>query len=303
MPQMWGIYPAIFDSVTVNNLLSADLQSGVQLLSVQPAGSVDKKLIATGRAEPVASLETYDVATLLANAPLMTGLAVSSSYKLQCQARSDGGTFAGSGSHLTITGTKGFLMIEEISASQDAEAPAMAKAKFYPLYDGSNAPTNVNTGQDLSGSVAISATHALGPVLFEGQTGGLGGVTSVTVTPKLEYTMPRSDGDLVAQVGAITARDPEIKITSLNLSKISALSLDKSVAISSGLTIYLQKINPGGTRVAYGTSQHISISVTAGTYVLTQTSGRSNQNGTFDLLVKPINNAITVSTSAAISIP
>ena len=303
MPQMWGIYPAVLDGVTINNLMSVDISPEIQELSVVPGGSVDRKLIATSKAEPKISFETFDVAALLGSVGLMTGLAVSSSYKFQAQKRSDGGVFAGSGNHITITGTTGFLKIEEITANQDADTPAMARGVFHVLYDGSTAPTNVNTGQNLTGSVAVNATHALGPVLFEGQTGGLGGATSVTITPNIEFTMPRSDGDLVARTGAVTKRAPEIKITSLNLSNLASLSLDTTVPINSGLTIYLQKITPGGGRVAYATSQHISISVSAGTYILTRAAGRNDQNSTFDLTVKPINNAISVSTSAAISIP
>ena len=300
-PQLFEIYPAILDAVTLNQLDSVEPSPGVEELIAMAGGAIDPQVIAMAFAEPTLKISSRDLASVLAGVSPATGLAVSSQAKFQYERRLSGGIYQGDGNHVTLTSTLGQAWIEEFGCDQDAKEGADVSLSYAALYDGTNLPLVVNTGANLSGTPAANAVHALGPVVLEGAQ--LPGVTKVRVKTGNQYRVKRADGDLFARVGSIVKRGFTIEIECLNLTALATLGAFK-YALSSGITCYFQKAVPGGGRVAYGTSQHISVNVTAGTYTIAGISGSKGEDALTRITVMAAGStSVAISTTAAIVIP
>src|SRR5690606_33175270 len=84
------------------------------------------------------------------------------------QKRALGGIYAGDDSHFTLSGTEGFLMVTDISASKgDPDGAKMQSELHWLSTDGFTDPVATNVSQDaVTGSFV--ATHVLGPVSVNG---------------------------------------------------------------------------------------------------------------------------------------
>lgn len=264
-PQLYGLYPSVIGAVTVNNIDSATPSPGVESIIRMVGGSVDPQLIAMAFADPQVKLASHDVQAILQGISAFNGLAFSAAA-VQYQARLQGGEFQGAGSHVKLTSTLGFAHVVDFGAVQDDKEGADININYWALFDGTNLPIVVNLAQSLTGSPAVTALHALGPVVLEGSQ--LVGVTKWRYTSGIEYRVKRGDGDLFARVGSIVARKPTIEIECLNLSVLGVLGAFQ-LAATSGVVCYLQKAVAGGGRVPYGTTGHIALTATAGKYKVT----------------------------------
>lgn len=286
-------------TVYANQLDSVEVNPGIELIESFAAGAVDPQLIATAFAENKVSITSRDVSTLLGAISISAGLALTSSV-VQWNKRADGGTFAGSGSHITLSSTGGFIYPTEISVKQDDKEGASIKLDLCPTWDGTNLPLVVNTSQSLVGSPAANAVHALGPVIFEGAQ--LGGVQSLSVKTGIEVAFKRQDGELYSRIVCIVKRKPMIEVELVNLGISSTLTLGKTYAVSTGTICYLQKVTAGGARVAVGTQEHVSFTTAAGAYRLDSMNGSKGDHANLKLTILPTG-TLACSAAAAIVIP
>lgn len=282
-----------------NQVDQVDVQSGIELLEAMGAGSVDPLLIATAFAENKVSLTCRDVATILGGISATVGLSYLSATA-QWQKRLGGGVYTSGSNHITMTSTGGLIYPKEITAKQDDKEGASITLEMCPVWDGTNLPLVVNSTQAMAGSAAANSVHALGPVIFEGAQ--LGGVQSVSVKTGIEVKFLRQDGELYPRIVCIVKRKPMIEIELINVPFASTLSVGLTTAISTGITCYMQKVVPGGGRVAVGTAEHISFSTIAGAYKLENVSGSKHENGTLKLSVHPTG-TLSMSAATAIVIP
>lgn len=300
------IYPAQFvyagpTTLYLNQLEQVDVQPGIELLEAMAAGSVDPELIATAFAEPKVEFTSRDISTILAGVPFATGRDITTSAKIQYQKRLDGGVYTSGSAHFNLTATLGYLYLKEFGAKQDDKQGADIMATFCPKWDGTNLPLVANVNQALAGTPAANAVHSLGPVVFEGAL--LEGVQSSRVKTGIEVMFKRAGGELFSRVCTISKRKASMEIEVLNCPFAATLTVGTTYPISSGITAYLQKVVPGGGRVAVGTAEHISATVSAGTYTVTGITGTGGDNGNVKFSVHPTGNNISISAAAAIVIP
>lgn len=251
-------YPARFNGggFALNHVRRVSLSPGVEKMVIIPGGSVDPAVIAEAFREPVFTIVSGDLGAVLDGVSPVAGLACTSASLIQWQQRLDGGVFAGSGNHATFSIPKGFLYPTEITAQQDAREGAEISLLFYALRSGANMPVVANTGQSLTGSVAVNGLYRLSKVVFEGSV--VGGVQSVRVTTGITYQPKRESWNVAADVGSIVRREPMIEVRGTNLAKVAAVGLGLA-AVSAGLTVYFEKI--GATN-----GNHLSFGIAGGAY-------------------------------------
>lgn len=266
--ELFGIYPAIFDSLTLAHISNVDAQHGVQKMIVMPGGLVDPALVLEVNRDPQVMITGHDLGAILTAVSPLLGLSVASAWKVQYQQKADGGTFTGSGANVLLSGAKGKLILDSISAQQDEQNPASCALKFYPLWDGTTVdgsgnalPVTVSAGQNLSGTPSTANVYKLGAVVFEGTT--LKGVQSAKVNFGTGYTTTRGDGEKAARIGTIDKREPSIEVDIHNLTLLSTNTHGLKQA-SSGVDVYFRN-----HLYADAATNHVKISMGAGAYETT----------------------------------
>lgn len=282
----------------LNQLDSVEVNPGIEVLEAAAAGSVDPQLLATAFAEPKVSVTSRDVATIMAAISPSAGLVLTSGI-IQWERRAGGGTWQGTLSHYTASLTGGFAYAKEITCKQDDKEGASVTLDVCPVWDGTNLPLVMNASQTLVGTPAANAVHALGPVIFEGAQ--LGGVQSITVKTGIEVRFKRQDGELYSRIVCIVKRRPMIEIELVNTGLAATLTLGTTYAISTGTVCYLQKVVPGGGRVAVGTATHMSFTAAAGIYKVDSISGSKGDDAALKLTIQPT--TLSGSAATAITIP
>lgn len=300
LAELFDIYPAVFDGTYINQLDSVDPAPGVEDLIAQAGGTVYPSANAMAFADPRVKLSSRDVQSVLAGVGLLSGKAVSTLAKIQYQKRANGGIYNGNNVHVSLSSTVGFLYIEEFGAQQGAKEGADISLSYVALYDGTNAPLVVNINQALGGSPAVNAVHQLGPVVLEGAQ--LLGVQKWRFKTGIEFTVKGADGEQSARIGSITKQMAQIEIEGHNLTILNSTGFFKQ-KMTSGLTCYLQKVDPAQGAIAYGTGGHISLSATQGNYSVTGISGSKGDSAVSKITVNILNNAVSLNTNTTIVIP
>ncbi len=302
IPQLYGLYPAIIGGLVINNVDSVSPSPGVESIIRMAGGSIDPQFSAAAFAEPYVKIGAHDLQAILSNVSPVTGLPFNAAA-VQYEARSQGGIFKGNGNHVTLSSTLGCAWVNDFGATQDDKEGADINLTYACLYDGTNAPLVVNAAQNLTGSPTVNALHALGPVIFENQAGGLVGVTKVRVNTGMEYRVKRSDGDLFARFGSFVKRAPTIEIDCLNLGVLGTIGPFK-LPITNPLVVYFQKVLSGGGRVAYNVAQHVSVTISAGDYTIQEIPVDGDGDATTRITVAATGTAaLAFATATTITIP
>lgn len=303
-PLRHGAYVCSFDSTTINDVRSVQVNSAVTNMLAIPGGAVNVALAAMNYADPKITITTGDIQTILATCTVSAGQAVAAgAFEVQFQKRANGGIFVSGGNHVTLNGTDGFLYWTSISATQDAADGAEGTLEIFPLSGGANpgytAPFAANTSQSLAGSPAINSRLALGPVYINGSAAV--GVTRVTINPGLTVEGgTRSDGALFHTQCGITQRAPTIELEVLNPALNNTLNPFISAA-SGTSTVYLQKVAAtGGGRVAFATTEHVSFAFGTGAWNVTGTNVSARGDATTTIMAQIVG-TLTTSTGTAIS--
>lgn len=289
---VFSAFPAIFDSLTIPDIVSVTPSAGVKKIIARAGGSVDPNLIAEAVRESMVDLTALDLGAILTAVSGVNGLPVSSAAKIQYQQRSDGGTFTGTGTHITLSTAKGFLWVESISAKQDDDQGAQIGLKFAPLVTGSNPPLIVNASQNLTGTPGVAALYRLGPVTFE--TSVLGGIQSATCNFGMDYKPFRAGGQVGAGVGFIRARNPTFEFETTNVAILSQIGMG-IIGITDGCSLGFQLIGTALTDAA-----HVLLTIATGSYEVTD-AGVSGEGDAMAKVTVTATGTIAIDPAAALA--
>jgi hypothetical protein len=286
----YGIYPALFDALTANNLDSVNVSADVQMLVRRAGGDVATTASALIGAANSVSLSSRDIHEILTSAgPTLTagGLVVSTSASMQYRQKGETGS-----SHVTITSLGGFLYVTDFGAEQGAAEGADINFVYRALSVGGNAPLTINTSAAITESPAVNSSFKLGPVSVKGSTINVQGWRLRT---GFSYTAKPHSGLIHADAGTIDEEAYTIEIDTDDASLASTLSLGESSQITSGLTCYLRSIGD-----ADDVATHIKVSATSGTYVVESLGGSGTGDATIRITVT-INGRPTIALSQLIT--
>lgn len=268
--QNYSVFPAVFDGLTINHMLSLGFTTNIQKLIAMAGGSVDPALIAEVARENEIRMSTGDIGTVLGSVSPTNGLAVTSSGEIQYQRRQSGGVFSTLSEHVTLNSTKGILIPRTISSSQDSQEGAALEISYIPLRVGSNAPFVVNVAQSLTGAPAVNSLYKQGPIIFENNY--LADIQDSMTDFGITFEHWRGSGDIAAADGSITKREPKMEFTGRNLELLNVIG-GGLVGMTNGITQYYRAVGFGD-----GTNNHIAISFSAGVYEVTDVSGQKENS-------------------------
>jgi hypothetical protein len=287
--ERFSTYPAIFDAITLNDVVNVTPSAEIKKIVAYPGGSLDPGKIAGISRDPTVGLSIINLAQLANISPIL-GLACSSAVKIQYQQRQDGGAFQSGSNHVTMTSVKGMLLPESIQAQQDDQSPALLQLKYYGLKNGSTPAMAINLSQALTGTPGVDKIFKLGPVVIDGVI--LGGVQRSQVNFGLQYTTKKANGDTDPSVGSIVKRGATAEISAANISLANAADFDLIVC-STGIVIYFLDANELPASAA-----HISVTFPAGsTYELADVPAQGEQDAETRLMITA-KGSVTVATNA-----
>lgn len=298
-------YAARFNNaaLTLSQLGQVSIDGGITLSEVIAMGAVDRSAVIAAQAEPRIRLECYDLATLLGTVGITDGYPCTASLgaliQFQKRAANASGIFAGGSNNFNVQSTLGILQVENLGATQDESAGAMAELLYTPLYDGSNAILVANNGVALAGSVGFGSLFYLGGAYLGASQ--LEGCQSWQYQTGLVLSAKRADGDYAARKASYIRRTPRLTLTFDKLpSMTSGPNSLINAALASTLAVYLRKGAHGGIRVADATLEHIKISFATGGWRADSFSVRETEDGLVTLTAEPI---VAPSISIASAIP
>lgn len=268
--QNFGIFPAVFDSLTINHMLSLGFTTNIQNLIARAGGSVDPALIAEVARENEIRMTTGDIGTVLGSVSATNGLAVTSSGEIQYQKRQSGGVFTTLSEHVTLNSTKGMLIPRTINSSQDSQEAATLEISYIPLRVGTNAPFIANVSQSLTGTPGVNTLYKQGPIVFENTT--LFDIQDSMTDFGITFEHWRGSGSTAAADGSITKREPKMEFTGRNLELLNSIG-GGLVGMTNGITQYYRRLG-----YADNSSSHIAISFSAGTYEISDVSGQGQNS-------------------------
>lgn len=287
--ERFSTFPAIFDAVTLTDVVNVTPSAEIKKIVATPGGSLDPGKIAGIARDPVVALSCLNLAQLANISPIL-GLACSSSVKIQFQQRADGGAFQSGSNHVTMTSAKGMLLPESIQAQQDDQSPALLQLKYYGLKSGSTPAMAINLSQALTGTPAVAKIFKLGPVVIDGVI--LGGVQRSQVNFGLQYTTKRANGDTDPSVGSIVKRSATAEISAANISLANAADFDL-IACATSIVVYFLDANE-----LPASNAHIAITFPAGsTYELADVPAQGEQDAETRLMITA-KGSVSVSTTA-----
>lgn len=275
-----------------------------------PGGGVDRSAVITSHADPVSRFMTTDLQVLLAGTPamsLLTGYAfdtattppgssgVTAATLLQCQARLDGAVFDSASNHFTITSSKGYAQIEDITLTQDDPSGGKANITCWHLSaDGIATPDTAAANASLVSTPLWTSTFFLGPVTLGNPASSpvwFKSVQSVSIRTGLTYVTKRGEGQPYASIGSIIRRTPEIRVRIHDAeewyTKMSPALHGLALTGALRVNCYLQKGIHGSTRTPYATAEHMNIYAATGALDPQDFSVAGEDDLGIELLIRP----------------
>ena len=291
---MHNLSDVIIGSNVVKQVTSSNYTPNNQIRAGRTTSGVQPSVHNLIAADPQADFQSLDVAGALTAVSITAGTLVSSgAIEIPFIKALNGGSYAGSGSHYTLNGADAFSYIQEVSASGNQDASVSIMTMFQST-NGSAVPVTESTSQSIAAE-AFNANFALGPVSID--SSALSDVESVRIDPGFNVVVhPR--GSLTYPLKhTILTKDPSIEITFTDNDAMAGQG-PLFEALTSA-KVYFKKRVDGGTFVADGTAEHVSISFATGIKDV-QSIGGSAGSETQPVL-RLLGKQLSVSTATAIT--
>ena len=301
--ERFEVYPASFSyagptTTNLTQMQSFRVNPGVSKSVVVPAGQVDPSAHIVSRAKPRVNFATRDLATLFGFVSPSVGLCTTQAT-FRLREREECATFSTGATHGTVTAAgTGFIMPDSIAADLESDDGAVCNCQFIPFWDGSTDPLVFNDGVDFAAapSPAFVSQFFLGAVFHNSVE--ITGLTSVNLNFGITFVTTPKKAGAYDETGAISRREPILTFTTRKTDAWGGVNLFGS-AVTSSVVLYLQKGVNNGTRVARATTQHVSLTMTAGDFEVTELGGDGGQDALLQVTCRP-QSTIAVSVAAAI---
>ena len=257
----YSIFPGLVvhagGTMALRQIGGVDLQPNTTKARIVPGGAVDASAIPTVLADPTASIDTDDLATVLGTVSITSGLKITGESTFQYQQREASGVFAAGSVHDVVTVQEGFLSIGSISSAQDDPEGVQLQLNLHALYNGSVEPLVQATTAALTNTPLFNARYFHGPVYCNGSP--VPGIIAHGVNPGIAFATKRADGAVFPSIGAIVARLPSITFTTLKVNAAGVANMFHE-ALAGTLAVYYLLGVTSGTRAATGSgTNHIKM--------------------------------------------
>lgn len=267
-------YDAVLGGLTLRQVRRSGVSPGIQLIAARASGAVAPSAFYVDQADARATFESMDVAGVIGGLSMQTGLFVSGgTLVIPWNRRANGGTFAGTLSHFTVSAATGLVIPKQFSAQQNGGGAVASLEVAFLSSDGLTSPIASNVNQTLAAQ-AYNVLYDLGPLSVNSVQ--VPRITGVTVNPGLTVAVRRYDGAVWPTEIHIERQDPTIDIT---FEDFDTLNSYLNGAAITAVAAYFRKRAPGSTYVAAGTAQHVKFSFTAGMVTAEDVSAEQQNAG------------------------
>ena len=276
-------YNSGLNTLDLQQLSSFRIDPSANIIHQTQMGSVDRSASFIASAFPTITIETMDLATVLAAVSLTAGLPVEAGvYNLQH--RQSGGIWypTGDSQHVKFSSPLGFIEPQTIEAATEEQTEgAKLTMLHHTLWDGAEPtvdPLIRTATQNLTGMPvpAFNTQFFMGPISHNAAK--VNGVKRFTYTAGFKTMKDIADGDYFPKTITIDERNPRLQFTATNAALAAGLS--EFLRAAGTWIVYLQKGNNGGHRVPRATAEHISITFNTGVWRSEETSAQGTGDAT-----------------------
>lgn len=207
-------YDVSFNATVLKNVRSTGYNDSAQIIMDRASGSPDPSAIYMGNSEPIISLQTTDIATLvgLNSATFVSaGLCVNgSSTTVPVAKRADCASLASGGSHVTFVGNDVIVIPTQFEARQDSEEGATATVEVrFRSSDGISPPITMSKTATLS-AASYAVPFGLGRAYVDDTE--VGNLVGIVVNPGITLVLQRHGGGIFPRKHFIEMREPSIDL-------------------------------------------------------------------------------------------
>lgn len=293
------VYDAILGSGNnLRQVRSSQYSPNGTIILGSASGAIDPSELYGGAANPTVLFETADVAGALGLMSVTAGLHVSSgTITIPYQKRANGAAFAGTLSHMTISGTDALIIPVQISGRQDNEAVILTVQVIFYSSTGLANPVTFNTGATLA-SQAFNAQYDFGPVYADlgGGSSQIAEAVGWTVNTGIVVGTQRANGGIYPSKLFIQQRNPTIEILFEDFDDAAAFGTVYDALTS--CAVYGRQRTDGGTHTADASGAHLKFSFAAGITDIRSLGGSDRNNGQASIMLT--GKALTAATTSTI---
>lgn len=301
-----SLYDVKIDSTVLGGITSASLRLGAEIIGERTGNNLHRQLASLQRAQPQGEFTTHKIAAALDEVgQLGVGIAdLTSKFTMYWAAFDDGGTYQTGSNHRSDTINHGMIVPARLTC--DHQGNAQIDYSVFIGYDGSNDPVVTAGSASLPTADSDDERFTIGPLTIGGVT--VDHMTRLEIDFGVQMLIQSADSDIYPTLIAVAGTQPIIRATVLDAALFAsgAIPLAGKAATHANTTCYLRKRSDGGTFVADGTAEHVSITA-AGLAVLEDihTAGEPGDPAQTTVRLEAqddgTNNPLVIDTSVAIS--
>lgn len=260
-------------SVEFSQLTNTDVQGGIQMLKVRPAGHPHVMFVANQKQEPVINFTTNELSTLLGTVGVGGAAIGNSSYVYYKKAAETGSVARATTEHhrLVIAEMLAHWSTIRLPHNGNGEADVV----LAPNFDGTNDPVVYGGSVALSGNLSAAQNFGAGPVGLNGTA--LPAVQNIEISSGIQLIRAGGDSEEWDTFIGVETTDVVVTLTFLEAINWGTLGLTGTALNgTSGLEFYARKYAANGSRVANATAEHIYFKATTGKAVPVNTTGQNS---------------------------
>jgi len=291
-------YDVVLDSATIKQIRSVSHNPGVNVAVAHGSGEANAAAVFQGQTEPSTSVQSTDLATLLAlstNTFIASGHTVTSANcDVQYRERADGGIYASGASHTFLRCSATTLVTPDtISGTVGESATCDFTMRYHGAAPGTAPPVSEVTAQTIASAATINGEYTLHSVSVAGSS--ITELQSVTINPGISVI--NTPGVSFPQAYFMPEILPSIEIVTADSSAATALL--EGATLGAGCVVYFAARASGGIITSTASTAHVSVTGAAGMRQAPTISTTDQGNGTATIRITPL--ALTAATGVAIS--
>ena len=253
------LYAVDVDDVLIDQVKSMGVSTELNEILEGGDGSHFNKFAAVGEQRDLMSFSTTALKAALDKVPL-SGLKITAGAVVTAffQAFAEGSTRGGTSKHVKMIVNEGIAVPRTLTV--DNNGVATLSYDVVCTYDGTNVPILVTKEQSLAGDPTVDQLHTVGPVKINGTT--IEGIQSINIDFGISLIILGGDGEGHVTYVAVQKIQPTITFVTLDLEVLESLKLGGTAQGETDSVVFLRKIDQNGLRVADGTAEHISFTIT-----------------------------------------
>ena len=279
-------YDILFNTAPVYNVRSMGYNDSASIILDRGAGQADPAKIYLGNSEPIVTLQSTDLESLLglnSGAFITDGVCVTAaSTTIPLAQRADCGVLASGSSHTAFVGQSTITIPTQFEARQDSEEGATCSFETrFRSSDGIIVPIAVGTTYALT-TTGIGDTFGLGKAWIDDVAVGATQLMGIVVNPGISLSIQRSGGGIFPTAHYLVTRSPSIDLMFEN-SALAATYINRFGTGNVAVRAFFRKRKDGSVYETDASTEHIKFSFAAGLCRMETLEGAQSGNGSITI--------------------